>query len=131
MKEEDQKREIDERCEKYCASEFIEQRCEAQFAFNAGFIERDLKGTCWQKEDLQGCVQERTKDARAKKSTMTSAAYKSALDEASEACQKEADGSVKACVAAGLEQRRPAEIAACVEEARPKCDKECHGRCQA
>jgi len=126
--EEKQKEEVDKRCEDYCDEEKVSIRCEGKVRFDAGFWGGAIKDTCWGKEDLKGCLDEKKKDLNP--DDMKPEEYKASLTKAKTECEKSADESMKKCEAEEYKKREEDAQKECEETSAPKCDKDCHKLCE-
>lgn len=128
MDEDKQKEEVDKRCEDYCDPDKVSMRCESKVRFDAGFWGGAVKDTCWQKEDLKGCLDDKKKDLSP--DDMKPDEYKKALGKAKAACEKSSEKSMKKCEAEEYKKREEDAQQECEETSAPKCDKDCHKLCE-
>lgn len=128
MEEDKQKEEVDKRCEDYCDADKISMRCESKVRFDAGFWGGAIKDTCWGKEDLKGCLDEKKKDVNP--DDMKPEEYKKALAKAQGECEKASEESMKKCEAEEYKKREEDAQKECEEKSAPECDKDCHKLCE-
>lgn len=166
-----QKKEVDERCEKYCTEDNVKVRCEQKFALESDMMQADIKAKCNEKhgstsdclgekkEDLKAedekCTGDKEKcasqhdecmgageadqvqatcDARKKmcEEQVTEAClkkFKAGLEAATEACGDETAEATEKCEEETMKEKEEEEVKSCVEGGVPKCDKDCHKKC--